>query len=266
MRRQRPRPEDERWEQDAARRHPQPQREDSRGRRMRRHPPQEQGRCTEDFRSRIKTSPLRRQRESHPAVAKKMPERRNNPASAPIEEQRCPLMQHFDEPAADQWNKNSINVLLGHFVISAGTKVEDLERLIEQTPLHVIYVVIDVHGDRREMMAGLFTAVDGNRHRSCVWGSMQLPVTSNGFMLYKRGAVKCVEQVSAITSHSDSCTQVAHRVTLAAGPKTRSLTCALRASFVLRRRPTQLRVGRRAEPTQLRVGRRANGRQLSCTR
>jgi len=38
-------------------------------------------------------------------------------------------------------------------------------------------------------------------------------------MLYKRGTVKCVEQVSAITSHSDSCTQVAHRVTLQPGPK-----------------------------------------------
>ena len=183
-----------------------------------------------------------------------------------IVKQSCPLISQGVDPAVNQWNKNSINVLLGHFVISAGTKVEDLKRLIEQTPLHVIYVVIDVHGDRRKMMLDLFTAVHGEGHRSRVWGSMELPGWCNGYMLFKQSVVTYVEQVSTITSHVDSCTQVAHRVTLAAGPTTRSFNCALRASFVLRRRPTQLRVGRRAEPTQLRVGRRANGRQLSCKR
>ena len=136
-----------------------------------------------------------------------------------IVKQSCPLISQGVDPAVNQWNKNSINVLLGHFVISAGTKVKDLERLIEQTPLHVIYVVIDVHGDRRNMMIGLFRAVHGEGHRSRVWGSMELPGWCNGYMLFKQSVVTFVEQVSTITSHVDSCTQVAHRVTLAAGPK-----------------------------------------------
>ena len=154
----------------------------------------------------------RMRRRQRAAVAETMP-------AAPIEKLSCPLMQQCVDPAVNQWNKNSINVLLGHFVISAGTQVKDLERLIEQTPLHVIYVVIDVHGDRRKMMLDLFTAVHGEGHRSRVWGSMELPGWCNGYMLFKQSAVTCVEQVSTITSHVDSCTQVAHRVTLAAGPK-----------------------------------------------
>ena len=136
-----------------------------------------------------------------------------------IVKQSCPLIAQGVDPAVNQWNKNSINVLLGHFVISAGTKVEDLKRLIEQTPLHVIYVVIDVHGDRRKMMLDLFTAKHGEGHRSRVWGSMELPGWCNGYMLFTQSVVTYVEQVSTITSHVDSCTQVAHRVTLAAGPK-----------------------------------------------
>ena len=222
MRRQRPRHEDERWEQDAARRHPQPRREDSRGRRMRRHPPQEQGASTKtpaaESRHPRRPQPVQRMRRRQRACAEVATRKRAG--SAPdIVKQSCPLISQGVDPAVNQWNKNSINVLLGHFVISAGTKVEDLKRLIEQTPLHVIYVVIDVHGDRRKMMLDLFTAVHGEGHRSRVWGSMELPGWCNGYMLFKQSVVTCVEQVSTITSHVDSCTQVAHRVTLAAGPK-----------------------------------------------
>jgi hypothetical protein len=166
---------------------------------MRRHPPQEQ--------------PVQQS-------VQRMRRRKRASGSEPdIVKQSCPLISQGVDPAVNQWNKNSINVLLGHFVISAGTKVEDLKRLIEQTPLHVIYVVIDVHGDRRKMMLDLFTAKHGEGHRSRVWGSMELPGWCNGYMLFKQSVVTCVEQVSTITSHSDSCTQVAHRVTLAPGPK-----------------------------------------------